>query len=184
MKELFNCSDSFGHIDNPPKKKLILGSNTIDNGGVEWITSEHLYPHEIVQFLSETPAQNNSFLAKKYLNEHLSAPDIAKKIGVSKAFILDQLKKFNIKRRAPGAEQLHAKIPSINVPYGKKLKNGRLVNLPKEQKVIETMQHLRSKGHTYTDIVRYLNEKNIPTKQGGKWHHYTVSTILKRGGIS
>ncbi len=48
-----------------------------------------------------------------------------------------------------------------------------------EQQVIATVQELRSAGLSIRAIVDEMNAREIPTKEGGRWHIATVQRALK-----
>ena len=54
-----------------------------------------------------------------------------------------------------------------------------LVECPKEMKVVRSIFNLKEKGYTYKFIADKLQELNVPTKKGGKWHPITVQKIVK-----
>ncbi len=137
----------------------------------------------MIIFHSKTPARSESYLIQKYLKEGLSSPDIAHSLNVSKTFVLDQLRKFNIPRRTSKKEQLKVKMPTVSVPYGKKLIDGQLIDFIKEQKIISKIKELHSKEKNVTTIANHLNVLSLPTKKGGKWYHPTIKRILEREGL-
>jgi site-specific DNA recombinase len=49
-----------------------------------------------------------------------------------------------------------------------------------EQKVIQKIMSLKSKGHSFREIARLLTESGIPSKRGGQWSKTTVQEIYKR----
>jgi DNA invertase Pin-like site-specific DNA recombinase len=49
-----------------------------------------------------------------------------------------------------------------------------------ERETLKLMLEMRAKGFTTVHIAKRLNEINIPTRYGGKWHGATVSKILLR----
>lgn len=68
-----------------------------------------------------------------------------------------------------------------HIPYGYYVDEDlRLHPLQAEQQVINQIKAFRQDGKSYAFIVRYLNENNVSTKTGGKWHIQTVKNILNR----
>jgi hypothetical protein len=42
------------------------------------------------------------------------------------------------------------------------------------------MRQLRSEGGSYREVAAQLNERGIPAKQGGRWLHSAVKSVLAR----
>lgn len=56
----------------------------------------------------------------------------------------------------------------------------RMLPVPEELEIVRQILDLWRSGLSYRAIVRKLSEKGAPTKQGGRWHHGTVSRIVQR----
>jgi predicted DNA-binding protein YlxM (UPF0122 family) len=110
-------------------------------------------------------------LRKLYLEKDLSSYEIHKKTNWSRTSISDALRTLRI-------EKPDRKAPVLS--YGEKLIATTRVVHKGEQKVIEKMLTLLDEGQNFTQISKYLNDKNIPTKRGGSWHPSTVKDIIKR----
>jgi DNA invertase Pin-like site-specific DNA recombinase len=65
------------------------------------------------------------------------------------------------------------------VPFGYDCNDGSLSPNPEEAAVVQKMVALRKRGRSYQKIAAHLNAKEIPSKNGGKWHPKTVMSILK-----
>ena len=65
------------------------------------------------------------------------------------------------------------------VPFGYNCNNGLLSPNPDEAVIVEKMIALRKRGKSYQKIAAHLNAKEIPSKNGGKWHPKTVMGVLK-----
>ena len=65
-------------------------------------------------------------------------------------------------------------------PFGMDRCGEDLVSNPEEEAIIERIREMRARRLSFGKIAARLNEEGIPTKQGKKWHPYTVSYILKR----
>ena len=65
-------------------------------------------------------------------------------------------------------------------PYGKEKQDGALVDSPKELAVISEIMQLHGEGASLRTIANGLNERKVPTKNGGKWYASTVKYILDR----
>lgn len=72
---------------------------------------------------------------------------------------------------------------SRHVPYGSDLADDRktLVDNRPELEIIATMRRQRElSGKSFRAIARELNDAGIPAKNGGKWNHTSIRSILKR----
>lgn len=76
------------------------------------------------------------------------------------------------------------RVYSAVTPYGYQRKEDRLVPVEAEQKVIAKMKLLRSRGKSLHQIAAKLNEDNIATRKGGKWHASTVTYIIDSDRIA
>lgn len=63
-------------------------------------------------------------------------------------------------------------------PYGYGVEGDRLVPNASEQKVIQRMKTLRAEGLSFKRIADRLAAEGVPTKNGGKWHQFTISKVL------
>ena len=125
----------------------------------------------ITHFLS-APAENLAILRKLYIENSLSTYQIEQitESFWSKTATADALRNNNISRK---------RVPS-RLPCGERFAGGQRVPHLGEQKVIKKIINLRESKMSYREIADYLNEKNTPTKLGGKWNKTTVGDILKR----
>ena len=65
------------------------------------------------------------------------------------------------------------------MPFGARVsKNGKLIPIKSEQKIISTMVSSRDEGKTYKAIADELNTKKIPSKTGRKWQINVVRRII------
>jgi hypothetical protein len=121
---------------------------------------------------------NPAVLHEKYVTQRLSLKQVAELIGVSKGAVLESLRRFGIPVRP--RYQSHGR-PS-NPPYGYHLVGGRLVEHPREQKLIQTVKRLYAKeGYGLNAIAKKLTQDGVPTKKGRTvWHHEMVRSILKK----
>lgn len=71
---------------------------------------------------------------------------------------------------------------SRHIPFGWNLTSDgvQLVANDTEQAVIHEMQNLRQAGFSFRKIADELNRQGIKAKQGGKWVHTSVKTILAK----
>lgn len=67
------------------------------------------------------------------------------------------------------------------VPFGWIVsEDGRLLEDRDEQQTLVMMSHLRGRGISLAGIAGLLNDHEIPTKKGGRWHGKTIKRILDR----
>jgi len=67
-----------------------------------------------------------------------------------------------------------------DVPFGYDEIDGKLIPNEKEQRIIELIKRLRSKGYGLKRIARFLNENGFKTKKGRAFTHIQVKRILSR----
>lgn len=101
----------------------------------------------------------------------LSLQDVAEAMGRSVGCIQTHLRKSGIEKARP-------KI--LNAPFGWDLIANELVENAKEQKVLREISRLYKQNLGAKKIAKILNEKNIPTKFGGKWWPYSVSRLKRK----
>jgi hypothetical protein len=65
-------------------------------------------------------------------------------------------------------------------PYGRCLVNGKLVDDPKEQAVIQRIQRYRQLGMSHRSIARKLNSQKYKPRRAKTWSQTLVSSIIKR----
>ena len=64
-------------------------------------------------------------------------------------------------------------------PYGFDRVGDRLIENPKEKRLIKKMNTLKDKGFSYNDISLYLLKNRHKTKSGGKWTRQNVYKVMK-----
>ena len=98
--------------------------------------------------------------------------------------IIEQIKKNYPSHRDLVKERMktkakEGKILGFNIPYGYDYKDGKLIVNPKEGVTVKIIFEKYLHGLGMGRIVEQLNEKDIPTKKGGRWAKQTISGILK-----
>ena len=121
---------------------------------------------------------SKAVLHENYVEKGLSVRQIGVLHGVSKTKVLDALKREGIPVREKGST---ASRPS-NPPYGKRHYKGRLVDCPREKKIVALIHRLHKKEKlTFRAIARRLAELKIQTRSGStKWHHFIIRSILEK----
>ena len=64
------------------------------------------------------------------------------------------------------------------LPYGYRLNDGRVIVVPKEARVVETVFRWRAEGQTYEAICGRLNDNGAATRRNGKWRISTVRGMV------
>ncbi len=67
-----------------------------------------------------------------------------------------------------------------HVPYGFDCVGGGLAANPVEQAVLERLRNWRRQKKGYSACALELNALGIPSKTGGRWHPFSVQTVLKQ----
>lgn len=118
---------------------------------------------------------NQEYLQKKYVDENLSADEVASEIGCAMSTVLKHLKKYGILVRESG-ENIR---PKRHLPFGKKIVGRSVEDHKREQEVLKQVKELRDQGHRYWKIVKILNTLKVRTKTGrGRWHARSVMAVL------
>ena len=120
---------------------------------------------------------NKAVLHQKYAVEIRSMRQIAAEFASSKTAIRNALVRFEIplRDRARNPHRLH------NLPFGKKLVKGKVVDYEREQEVIRSILKMRGNGLSNTLIAQAFTAMKIPTKKRRlKWHPEMVRQILLR----
>jgi len=102
---------------------------------------------------------------------------IAAEFASSKTAIRNALIAFDIsgRKRWKNPYRLH------NLPFGKILRKGKVVDYELEQKVIRSILKMHSDGLSNVTIARILTSMKIPTKRRRlKWHPELIRQILTR----
>jgi hypothetical protein len=109
-----------------------------------------------------------------YRRKHLSAREISRLAGASRAGVLGALDRFSI----PRDENARRRIGPLR--FGFDYLNHQLVKNGAEQAAIRMMRQYRAGGMSLVEIAGNLNQKLVPTKQNGVWQANTVRGILTR----
>lgn len=115
-----------------------------------------------------------------YLDEGLSAKQIAENLGVSKTYILDQLHAENVSGRS--GRMTNPKNYRHNTPpYGWKIKEGKLIPNKSELKICRRVVTLVRQGNSYNAVAKQLTKLQIKARSGeARWDHSTIISIYKR----
>lgn len=165
------------YIDTWNEEVRLLEEKKVLQAQKEEIHRGPVVLRDTIDYQWQAPYKNKELLYQKYIEEQLSALEIANRFCCSKSTILKHLKKFDIEIRDTGK--------SINkkkgLAYGKRIEKRQQMAHKREQANIQKMRELRGKGYSFHKIAEILNTMKVPTKtRKGKWHGRVIWEILKR----
>ena len=119
------------------------------------------------------------------LTEHLDTKSAAGKMVFRMLAVLSEFERDLVSERTTTAlahKRSQGKRVSRHIPYGWDLASDgtTLVENPIEQQVISIIQQCKQEGSSLRGIARELNQRGIRAKQGGRWSHQTILSILRR----
>jgi len=115
------------------------------------------------------------------LSEQLDTTSASGKMIFRLMAVLNEFERDQVSERTKAALH-HKKAKGLvysPIPYGFRRKGDRLLPVEEEQSVIRQMLLFRSQGRSFRWIADYLINRDIPTKNGGKWYPATVRGILR-----
>ena len=119
-------------------------------------------------------------IASKYVDSNPSSVQIAENVGASKQMVLSRLRSagvFQEKGRGRSAENY--RFPNT-APFGKRVRDGRLVVNPVEVKIARLIVELRNrKSASWALICLQLNEKGYRTRRNTPWQEYNARHVYK-----
>ena len=119
--------------------------------------------------------KESSLLHQKYVEEGLSASQIASHFVCSKATVQKELREAGIAAREPHHHHGHPSQPK----YGERVAKGKTTAHLGEHRVVQTVFEMRDQGLSLRQIARFLSQIGVPTKQRGKaWHPERVRRVL------
>lgn len=132
---------------------------------------------ETIDFSLHPLYLNATLLHQKYVVEGLTIKQIAAQFFCSTWAVQKHLKKFCIRDSERGKQRNRKRTLTR---YGKKWKNGELVQNNAEQSTIKKISALRNTGKSYEEVASILNALGIKTGTGeGKWHAMSVKRIVR-----
>jgi hypothetical protein len=99
---------------------------------------------------------------------------VSKLTGVPVSSIFDELKRQKVKLRSANDRR------KTNPPFGYAYLKGQLVINPTEYKTVQIILDLSESGMRPYHIEKYLNDKQIPTRKGGRWFSRIVTNIIDK----
>jgi transposase-like protein len=119
-------------------------------------------------------------IRRLYLEEGLTASQIADRFGVSKQMILCRVRRAGV-HNTPQKGRSPTNYRYRNPPYGLRVNNGHLVPDKKEMKLVRQIVELRSRKKLgWTQIVQQLNAANVPSRRGKLWLIMGVKRVFTR----
>ena len=118
--------------------------------------------------------RSRGVLETLYRNEHSSAREIERLLGVSHAGVLRALDRFAIPRNGNRRKRIG------QLPFGFDYHNYQLVENGAEQAAIRMMRRNWADGLSLREIAANLNQMIVPTKQNGVRQANTIQQVLAR----
>ena len=84
------------------------------------------------------------------------------------------MKKNRLRRRSRNEPR------KTNPPFGYLWLSGKLVINPIEYKTVQLIRDLHDSGMRPYQIEKYLNERKVSTRNGGKWFARIITNILEK----
>jgi hypothetical protein len=118
--------------------------------------------------------RSKNYLERLYSGKHLSIREIAGLTNLSHSVVLASTDRFGIPLNGNGHKR-----PG-QIPFGFEYADYQLVKSKAEQGVIRMIRQYRAGGLSLRQIAGELNQRLVPTKNGGIWQASTVRRILAR----
>lgn len=132
--------------------------------------------------ISEALAKREADLVS--LSEKIDTTTAAGKMVFRMLAVLSEFERDQVSDRTRFAlahkRTLHEKTGG-DIPFGYKVKKGKLVPHPEEQKTVRLVLDLEGRGLTLREICRHLEAAGFARKNGSKtWHPQTVRRIIEK----
>lgn len=101
---------------------------------------------------------------------------IGREQGCSRSMVSHYL----IEHEIPVREDRLPSIPVGQLAFGEKIRGGQIVSHLGERAIIRELIVMRGQGRSYGELVKWLNARKIPSKNGRPWARTTVLKILRR----
>ena len=117
------------------------------------------------------------------LSERIDTTTAAGKMVFRMLAVLSEFERDQVSERTSAALQ-HMKATGLktggDVPYGYRVRGGKLVPYNREQKAIREILDLRARGETLRGICKALESSGYSRKRGSRnWHPQTVASIIR-----
>jgi len=116
----------------------------------------------------------------KWVSDGLSMRQISERLGTSKTWIIDELKKHNIKVPHTGRMTNAENYRHNTAPFGWRVQNGQLSPCQKQQRVCRLVVQWREEGFSFNAIANKLREKSFKNGKGTLyWDHKATKKIFE-----
>lgn len=133
--------------------------------------------------ISTTPKLiGTSEIKALYLQNGLSAAQIAEKYGVSKSFVLAVIHQLGVKTGKVGRSTDPSNYRNNSQPYGYAVRDGKLAPNKSEMKICRLVVELRGRrGLSTTQIAMELEKRGFKNRKGRTvWNSNTILNIFER----
>ena len=116
-----------------------------------------------------------------YLKNGLTALQIARKVGLSKAEVLRRLHSVGIRRETVKDLAVDRPRPAVRAPFGKRIVAGKVVDCRRELSIARYIVELRGRqGLGWKEVVDRLNRNGHRTRTGLPWKVGTAKMVFDR----
>lgn len=139
-----------------------------------------IYLHDFIEVSLRTRPKSSNKIPKRYLESELSSQQIADEFGVSKQFVLTQLRAAGIRKTARrGRSETNYRFH--NPPYGFRVRNGRLETDRVEMRTARMICELRDRQRkSFPEIAKELYARRWFNRKGGEWNKVAVRHVHRR----
>ncbi|MBU6153723.1 MAG: recombinase family protein [Bdellovibrionales bacterium] len=159
------------------KREPLEGKGKGKNGRANLITSERI---QLIDSIELPVLKRPDFSAHttKLYESGSSLRENSRSTGVCKTTIRKTLLKESLALRSnrKWRNGLYKGAP----PYGYIVHDARLIEDPREQKIVRIMMDLCSKNYSLNAIAQHLNGTGVKPRRGSKWEHSTIKLIITR----
>lgn len=142
-----------------------------------------IYLYDFIQIPFRKFTLNPAEIRHLYLNESLSASQIAARLEVSKTVVIGWINRLKIGPKTSKGRMTNPKnFRHHNAPYGYRVKGGQLVLNHKELKICRAVVELIGRQNWgIRETGRELERRGFKNRHGRtKWRHFVVNQIYQR----
>lgn len=161
----------YGEIRNPPVEAVVVAKSDRVARDIK------LYYYFMMLF--EKKGMKLISATEEVVNDDTGLGNVYKALML---FVAEQ-ERANITKRTSGGRNVKASRGGYaggRAPFGYRVDNHKLVIEPGEAEIVRTIFRLKDEeGYTYKMVCDYLNERGIPTRNGGPYIISTIQTIYE-----
>ena len=161
----------YGEIRNPPVEAVVVAKSDRVARDIK------LYYYFMMLF--EKKGMKLISATEEVVNDDTGLGNVYKALML---FVAEQ-ERANITKRTSGGRNVKASRGGYaggRAPFGYRVDNHKLVIEPGEAEIVRTIFRLKDEeGYTYKMVCDYLNERGIPTRNGGLYIISTIQTIYE-----